>query len=206
MWFISDGLIYNKKLLQLGIKHFVTTKIFGDMSNKTIRSTLLKSLNIDPAMFVTAEQVHSNKIHFVTSKDRGKKIRAVDGLVCGTNAALHCIVLGIFTADCVPVFIVENKKVALVHIGWRGLKAGIVDEVKKFFNNPVVCLGPHICPKCYKMDLSKEITSQLKSKGIALENIHLSDLNKFCTYHNPELFYSYHRGDKTERMLSVLSR
>lgn len=209
MWFDSNGLLYNEKLQELGIKHFITTKLLGDMSDENLRMNLLKSQKINPEKLVTAEQIHSNKVYFATTKDIGKKIPGADALITETLE----IPIGIFTADCVPVFIVEEKgrergsegrRIGLVHAGWRGIKSGIIESVLSFFNNPIVVLGPHICKNCYSIDLEAEIISTLKTKHISEGNIYLPDINKFCTYHNPELFYSYHRGDKTNRMLSII--
>lgn len=206
MWFNSNGVLYNKKLLELKIKHFVTTKTFGDMTKKSNRKNLFSTLNIiNSSMLITAEQIHSNKIQVVTVNDIGKRIKGADGLITD----VYGIPLGIFTADCVPVFVVAKGKIGLVHIGWRGLKAGIVESaIKKFCSvgtyprKIFVCFGPHICKNCYEMDLQTEIYTKFKLQGVPSSNIELIDLKNFCTYHNPEMFYSYRRHNRTERMLS----
>lgn len=82
------------------------------------------------------------------------------------------VLLGVQTADCVPILLVDPKKraVAAIHAGWRGTLARIaqktVGEMRmKFGSNPadlLAALGPAIGGCCYEVgtELVTEFTSQ----------------------------------------------
>ncbi|MEO6121810.1 MAG: polyphenol oxidase family protein [Acidimicrobiales bacterium] len=70
------------------------------------------------------------------------------------------LALAVFTADCAPVVLSggddrgQDRVVAAVHAGWRGLVAGVVeaavDQVRQLGATAVVArLGPCIHPGCY---------------------------------------------------------
>ncbi len=68
------------------------------------------------------------------------------------------VVLRVLTADCVPLFLVDRASpaAALVHGGWRGLAAGIVEAaLERLFAwgvkgaDLVAWIGPSIGPCCY---------------------------------------------------------
>jgi polyphenol oxidase len=55
------------------------------------------------------------------------------------------LILGIRTADCVPLLIASARSIALVHAGWRGLANGIIAKTLALFkdNEPLsVLIGP----------------------------------------------------------------
>ena len=66
-----------------------------------------------------------------------------------------------FTADCVPVILVdkENEAIAAIHSGWKGTFSSIVTEtilrMKEEYNskaeNIVAYIGPHIRQCCYEV-------------------------------------------------------
>ena len=62
----------------------------------------------------------------------------------------------VVTADCVPVALVRiggRAAVALVHVGWRGLLAGVVPAaVAALGGRPIAAaIGPGIGPCCYEV-------------------------------------------------------
>ena len=79
--------------------------------------------------------------------------------------------MGIFTADCVPVLIADNKNnvIAAVHSGWRSTIANIVGKtiikMKESFGcnseNLKVFIGPHNKQCCY--EVSEELISKFKN-------------------------------------------
>ena len=82
-----------------------------------------------PWLLVTLRQVHSDIIHVVRSRKPGllEKTRFVgDGVVTD----LRGIALGILTADCFPILLVDTKKKAVgaFHAGWRGTVKRIVEK------------------------------------------------------------------------------
>ena len=74
---------------------------------------------------------------------------------------LKGIVLGIQTADCVPILVADSRgaAVAAIHAGWRGTAARIVESTvarfrEKFSLEPkdlIAAVGPHIGVCCYEV-------------------------------------------------------
>ncbi len=112
---------------------------------------------------VTLRQVHSAESLVVPDaasvadfvNDEGRATREADGLMTAAPA----ILLGVQTADCVPVLVADtrNRVVAAFHAGWRGTAARIVEQgiarlVAEFNSRPgnlIVAIGPSIGPCCY---------------------------------------------------------
>lgn len=93
--------------------------------------------------------------------------------------------VGVFTADCVPVILVDIKNgvIAAIHSGWKGTKALIVsktiDRLKENYGSVAdevrVYIGPHIRGCCY--EVSKELIEEFTSEEI-YSNIKISNNNK----------------------------
>jgi YfiH family protein len=75
-------------------------------------------------------------------------------------AAQPGLVLGIQSADCLPVLLVDERHglVAAAHAGWRGTAAGVVRQVVRALvargsrpEDLVAALGPGIGPCCYEV-------------------------------------------------------
>jgi YfiH family protein len=110
---------------------------------------------------VTMRQFHSGMVRLVSgdaselaTKD-GKAVLRGDGLLTRQSGVL----LGVQTADCVPVLIADTKThaVAAFHAGWRGTLARIVERgigtmQMEFGSKPknlVAAIGPAIRPCCF---------------------------------------------------------
>jgi len=82
------------------------------------------------------------------------------------------LLLGVQTADCVPILLVDPRKraVAAVHAGWRGTLARILEKtvgelVANYNSDPsdlLAAIGPSIGPCCYEVgaELVIQFTSQ----------------------------------------------
>jgi len=82
-----------------------------------------------PWPLVTVRQIHSDIIHVVRSRKTGlvqQARMAGDGMVTD----LRGVALGILTADCFPVLLVDTgrKAVGAFHAGWRGTVKRIVEK------------------------------------------------------------------------------
>jgi copper oxidase (laccase) domain-containing protein len=154
----------------------------------------------------TAAQVHGNRVAVVENAGYGPAAD-VDGLV--TN--LRGIALGIYVADCCPVYLVDPVKraIGLVHSGKKGTELGIPTEAihtmcREFGCEPsdiVAQLGPCIRPPDYETDFAADIVKQCRDAGVKQvfdcgENT-ASDLSRYYSYR-------LERG-KTGRMLALLA-
>jgi hypothetical protein len=143
------------------------------------------------------------------------------------------VLAAIFTADCVPIFLVDIKtrRVLLVHAGWRGTLAGIasnaVQALMERGSNPtniIAWIGPSIDVCCYEVsaELAEEFARQFPNARNILHGRHLNlkqlnglqlasrgipgkniRINQFCTKCNREYFYSYRAGDRTGRIINA---
>ncbi|MGK0469232.1 peptidoglycan editing factor PgeF [Clostridium sp.] len=128
-------------------------------------------------------QIHSDKI--LSFDDR---IDTQDGDALITDKTKTAV--GIFTADCVPVILVDTSKgvIAAIHSGWKGTKVLIVsktierlqetyDSISKDIK---VYIGPHIGGCCYEVssDLIEEFTSEDIYSNIKISNNNKLDLQK----------------------------
>jgi len=127
-----------------------------------------------------------NQIHSDTIVSFDRNIHDGDALITDiTNIAI-----GVFTADCVPVILVDTKKrvIAAVHSGWKGTKALIVSKTierleEDYGSRAVdirVYIGPHIGGCCYEVsrELIEEFTSQDIYSNIKISNNNKLDLEK----------------------------
>lgn len=128
------------------------------------------SIGIGPENLVFTDQVHKANVRRAGLNDKGKgMIHKRDYCEIDAHITNECEVpLLIFSADCVPIFLVDpvNKAIGLAHSGWKGtvLKIGkvTVERMKEEFGtNPfdvVAVIGPSIGPECYEVsqDVVKE--------------------------------------------------
>jgi polyphenol oxidase len=82
-----------------------------------------------PWPLVMLRQVHSDIIHIVGSR---KSVSTKQGPLVGDGVVtdLSRVALGILTADCFPILLVDTKKKAVgaFHAGWRGTVKRIVEK------------------------------------------------------------------------------
>lgn len=106
---------------------------------------------------VTPRQIHSDLIHRISEIPKNSATLAGDGLVTNVPG----ILLGILTADCLPVILVDPKRraVGVFHAGWRGTAKRIVEkgvgEMHRWFGSEPrdlkAAIGPGIRGCCYEV-------------------------------------------------------
>jgi len=115
---------------------------------------------------ISLKQIHSDVIHF---------FKAAPAEPCQGDASATDrpgLLLGVQTADCVPILLVDPKKraVAAVHAGWRGTLARIVVKAigqmqMEFKTKPadlLAAIGPSIGACCY--EVGTEVATQFLSQ------------------------------------------
>ena len=122
-----------------------------------------------------------NQIHSDIIFNFDGNIKDGDALITDKNKTA----IGVFTADCVPVILVDSRQgaIAAVHSGWKGTKALIVSKTieslqENYGTKPVdirVYIGPHIGGCCY--EVSRELIDEFTSEDI-YSNIKINNGNK----------------------------
>jgi polyphenol oxidase len=126
-----------------------------------------------PWPLVTLRQIHSDLIHCVAGLPKEPLVG--DGLITRAPG----ILLGIQTADCLPVVLVDTKQraVGVFHAGWRGTVKRIVEkgvgEMRRYFGtlprNITAAVGPGIRACCY--DVGPEVRQQFESQFAYAEDL-----------------------------------
>ena len=135
------------------------------------RDIVLNHLNIANSSLFIPNQVHGNRAEIVSNKNQTKNITA-DALITKTNQ----ITIGILTADCAPLLIVDKKIkiISNIHCGWKGTLNGVIEnsinkmmELGSSKRNLIAAIGPCISPKSYEVkkdfvDNFKKIEKNIK--------------------------------------------
>lgn len=144
------------------------------------------------------------------------------------------VVCAVLTADCLPLLLCDRQgtKVAAVHAGWRGLAAGVLEETVRALDIPVnellVWLGPAIGPTAFEVGAEVRATfvddddharqafqqtgqgrywadlyllARLRLQRLGIEAVYGG---QWCTYSQPDQFYSFRRDGTTGRMVSLI--
>lgn len=137
-----------------------------DAKSRNDISKVCKEQNFNIDNLTSNIQIHSDIVNKVSASNICDKHEG-DALI--TN--IKKVPLLVFTADCVPIAIIDkkNKAIGAVHAGWRGTYEKIaqktIDEMSKNYNtNPddIVCvIGPSIGPCCY--EVSKELVEKFNT-------------------------------------------
>ncbi len=173
----------------------------------------------DKKPLILMNQVHEDNILFVTEAPHDKILPKVDGLITNSPG----FVLGVLTADCIPIFLAdpEASLIGAVHSGWRGTVKNIagktVQQMKKHGANKIYAsLGPAIGQENFEVGVEVYEAFGLRFKDFfkasASPNRYLCDLKgivvsqltqeevqaievlPYDTYASPELFFSCRRS------------
>jgi YfiH family protein len=202
----------------LKIGAFATTVSMGDMATEAARSRLRALVPNEPRWM---HQVHGAD---VIDADRTTDYVKADASVAHEHGTV-CVVK---IADCMPVLFADEKGtvVGAAHAGWRGLAAGVLEGTIDAMHAPSALhawMGPAIGPRVYEvgdevraafpgheaafkpnrpghwlMDLYAIARKKLKAKGAQVHG------GGFCTYSEPERFFSFRRDHGQSRMAALI--
>ena len=148
--------------------------------SKDLRKNIHKNLNIvakkigcKKNKIILLNQIHSNKFYFLKNKPKKKLLG--DGLITNKKN----LALGILTADCAPVLIVDPQKkiIANTHVGALN---GIIKNTVKKFNELNSCnkdliavVGPCIEKQSY------EVKEDFKERFLKEDRLNIKYFKKF---------------------------
>ncbi|MFC1521030.1 peptidoglycan editing factor PgeF [Elusimicrobiota bacterium] len=198
----------------------VSCKTAGNMKTVAVREKWLNNIGLSLSSVALAYQVHGKRViaaddaFKIDHHDRPK----ADGWV--TRRA--DLALGVSIADCLPLFLfdIKNKIKGAFHVGWRGLKEGMVEEAMAAVKNIgakketlSAVIGPHINQCCYEVreDISGYFPSEhlmeknnktfLNLKSCVIDKLNEAGASSIyasqdCTKCMPERYISYRNKDK----------
>ena len=216
-----------------GVHAFTTTRAVGTFSTASdepardvmarwdaVRAT---TRECGAMRLATVAQVHGDRVL--------EHVRGWEGWLRGPQADGHVsadrgTALAVSIADCVPVFIAHpSGAVALLHSGWRGTAARIVERgiatMARLGLPPaelLMHLGPAICGKCYEVsaDVLTQLTGQparqagrVDLRALIVEHARARDVRRVtvspsCTRCDNDRFFS-HRAKDAGRQVSVIA-
>ena len=131
--------------------------------------SLKEDFNVNEVQYI--RQIHSDKVFVYKGNDEEFIENEGDGIITNEKS----VIVGSFTADCVPVLLVDEVKcvVGAVHSGWKGTfndisKKAVEKMIKEYGSNVEdirAYIGPHIRQCCY------EVSEELKEKFIEKFNM-----------------------------------
>lgn len=149
------------------------------------------------------------------------------------RAGVVCVVL---TADCLPVILAsaDGAELAVAHAGWRGLAGGVLEAtVRQMSADPaelIAWLGPAISQPAF--EVGPEVRQEFLAHDAAaarcfmanrrgrwqadlyalarmrLESLDIAQVSggEYCTFGEPQRFFSYRRDGACGRMASFVFR
>ena len=223
------------------VRALITTRAGGVSSNEFASLNLSARVGDDPqrvarnrailSAFLPAEPTWVKQVHGTAVIEAAKATpeTEADGLVTRAAGA----VCGVLTADCLPVLLADRagKTVGIAHAGWRGLAAGIIENVVRAMDvtpsDLVAYVGPGIGPRRYEVgeDVRQAFVGKEPDAAAAFvsrqNGKYLADLHELarqrlsaagvdevhgageCTA-SDERFFSFRRNRVTGRMASLV--
>lgn len=184
---MSDILRFNHLSSFPTISHGVSTKVYGTMKKEdgTIHhANVMKFANSADikGVVVCMDQVHSGNVA-VIENERELVIPKTDGMVTNKKN----VVLGVMTADCLPLLFYDpvHEAVGVAHAGSKGLLKNIIGNtvqafIKNFGTDPsdlVVAIGPSIEQQCYIV--GKELIALYKTAFAAYNSVYIEGNGTF---------------------------
>lgn len=175
---------------------------------------------------VLGNQVHRTEVAWHERAAGWMQIEGVDGHATDAPGVL----LTVTVADCVPVYLIapRQRAIALLHAGWRGTAAGILDRGLRLLAAHTGCsptdvamhCGVGICGACYEvgpevlegfalrgdgtgpwhLDIRERLTERAAELGVGEVT-----RSPWCSAHHHDLFYSHRASRGTDgRMVAYL--
>jgi polyphenol oxidase len=188
---------------------------------------LYNFLSIREEQAALMHQVHSATVRVV---ERGGIYTGADGILTVTPGVL----LGVRTADCVPVLLYDPRQHAAgaIHCGWRPIAGDILERALETMRSEwnsrpediLAALGPSAGPCCY--EIGEDVSARLAPSSVSYRNgrlyadLHAEIISRLrnagmakerietiphCTICNHALYFSHRRdGVLSGRMMGYI--
>jgi YfiH family protein len=222
------------------VRAFVTTRAGGVSSGEYASMNLGAASGDDPARVernrgIVAQhlpmaprymvQVHGSGVADLDIF-RESDVPTADAAISSTPGRVAAVLV----ADCMPLFVADMKggRVGIAHAGWRGMAAGVIENVVRNLGTPaadvVAWMGPAIGPAAFEVGpevkeaferfdpaASTAFTPGAPGKfmadlyALARQRLARAGVREvhgggLCTYRDASRFFSYRRAPKSGRM------
>lgn len=179
-----------------------------------------------PSEPIWLRQVHGSQVVKAEPKSR-------NSMADGSYTTDRGVVCAILTADCIPLFLTDRigSIVCLLHVGWRGLLAGVIERglaaVKVEPKELLAWIGPGIGRDAFLVgdDVWEQLTKQraihhhsferfndrwladlgqMVEQRLGLAGVKEMERSKHCTSTNPLAWFSHRRDGSCGRMASLI--
>lgn len=145
------------------------------------RITLAMQLGVDLDDLIMPRQTHSCRVAVIDENFRLMDIDRQESALEGVDAlvtALKGVVIGVNTADCVPIVLADEQAgvIAVAHAGWRGtvgrIAKAVVEEMCRHgahAEHIQAVMGPSICQDCF--EVGDEVVEAFKQARFNLDDI-----------------------------------
>ena len=204
-------MLFSKKLLkEMDIRHCFFNRLGGKSkgiykslncgkgsldNKKYVNKNLIiasKKISKSYKKLVLLNQIHSNKYFFIRDFKLKKNKLTGDALITNKRK----VMLGVLTADCVPILIFDKKLkiISAIHAGWKGAYKGIIKRVVDHLikkgsesKNLIAAIGPCISQKNYEVrdDFERKFLKQSQRNKFFFKKINKKtyfSLNKYVNH------------------------
>jgi YfiH family protein len=206
---------------------FTTSRRHGNARRpETLRKILAAHRAQGP--MATAKQVHGTRVRVIPKLSRPRHYPGVDGFLTAEIGQP----LGIFTADCAPIFLSapSHGVIGLLHAGWKGVRGGILREALRKLRQRWsirssavrLWLGPSIGPCCFEVqwDVARhfpasrkrwkdrwtvDLQKEVRAQAKRAGAVVINARDAGCTRHQSR-YYSFRRDQTNHRQISVILR
>jgi YfiH family protein len=223
------------ELAAIGITAYTTTRELGSLgiaTDEPVRDVMGRWNHVRTVLaehgvyrLATASQVHEARV--ITHEGTWQGWLRASNADGHASAAAPRTALAVTIADCVPIFLAHpSGAVALLHSGWRGTAARIVEQgigALSALGCPadelVLHLGPAICGRCY--EVGADVASRLLGRPVTAPTAvdlraviadHASALgvrsisvSRWCTRCDNVRFFSHRAGDAGRQIAVIAS-
>ncbi len=102
----------------------ISQKKDGPMSSERNITRFLNRKGINRDELVTGKQVHGKEIAVIRKREEVSSLNECDGIMSLSKD----LVPGVFVSDCLPISFHLDGICGILHVGWKGLAKGIIEE------------------------------------------------------------------------------
>ncbi|TMK95616.1 MAG: polyphenol oxidase family protein [Actinobacteria bacterium] len=198
------------------------SSVSGELAHEGTRVREHLRARIGASRIARARQVHGAHVRRLRSAEEAADAAPLGLEADGHATAMRGVAVMVLAADCLPVALGSDAAVAMLHAGWRGLAAGVLEEGVRALREvgglgPIeAVIGPGAGACCYEVgpevhdalgercverafiDLREIAAARLRAAGVS----HVTQVAA-CTICDERFFSHRREGERSGRQAGV---